>query len=357
MKLTFSARSSCRKFYCQPLIKECRKVRTAMKKRLIIGLLFFILFLGGCNAWDKAYEEAGSASFTVTSITGPSALGFVKAMEPNIDPQVRLGDTVYYSFEEDEEVLYAQLLEGKADMAVVPTEIAAKLYNDGAAYQLAAVNTGGYLYLLSEDESISAVSDLRGKVITIIGEKSAADIVIRQLLVQNGIDPDNDLTLTSAASAETVMDNVAANDILVLSEPWVTDLLNENSGFSIALDIQEEWKGANEDEMPLPLTCLIVKKEIPIDRAEEWDLFVADYKDSIDWVNSNPAETAELLDKHELGITKEQAEGVVSRNNLEYVDAAKAKSTVADYLNLFLEANPDAIGGSMPDTEFYLEKE
>lgn len=328
-----------------------------MKQRLMIGLLFTILFLAGCNAWDKAYEEAGSGSFTVTSITGPSALGFVKAMEPNIDPQVRLGDTVYYSFEEDEEVLYAQLLEGKADMAVVPTEIAAKLYNDDAAYQLAAVNTGGYLYLLSDDESISAVSDLRGKVITIVGEKSAADIVIRQLLVQNGIDPDNDLTLTYTASAETVMENVAASDILVLSEPWVTDLLDENSDFSIALDIQEEWMGINEDGILLPLTCLIVKKEIPINRAEEWDLFVADYKDSIDWVNGNPTETAELLDKHEVGITKEQAEGVISRSNLEYVDATNAKSAVGKFLNLFLEENPDAIGGNMPDTEFYLEKD
>lgn len=59
-------------------------------------MLFLILLLGGCNAWDKAYEQAGSASFTVASITGPAALGFVKAMEPSIDPQVRLGDTVQY---------------------------------------------------------------------------------------------------------------------------------------------------------------------------------------------------------------------------------------------------------------------
>lgn len=284
-------------------------------------------------------------------------LGFVKAMEPNIDPQVRLGDTVYYSFEEDEEVLYAQLLEGKADMAVVPTEIAAKLYNDGVGYQLAAVNTGGYLYLLSDDESTSAVSDLGGKAITIVGEKSAADIVIRQLLLQNGIDPDNDLTLTYAASAETVMENVADDDILVLSEPWVTDLLDENSDFSIVLDIQEEWMGINEDEMPLPLTCLIVKKEIPIDRAEEWDLFVADYKDSIDWVNSNPTETGKLLDKHEIGITKGQAEGVISRSNLEYLDAANAKQALEKYLSLFLEAEADGTVEILPDAAFYLTEE
>ena len=124
-----------------------------MKQETNYWIIVFSLLLGGCSAWDKAYEQAGSASFTVASITGPAALGFVKAMEPSIDPQVRLGDTVQYSFEEDEEAIYAQLLEGKADMAVVPTEMAAKLYHEGAGYQLAAVNTGGYLYLLSADES------------------------------------------------------------------------------------------------------------------------------------------------------------------------------------------------------------
>ncbi|OUL08696.1 hypothetical protein B0533_07290 [Sedimentibacter sp. SX930] len=328
-----------------------------MKQRLIIGLLFSILLLGGCNAWDKAYEEAGSASFTVASITGPAALGFVKAMEPSIDPQVRLGDTVQYSFEEDEEAIYAQLLEGKADMAVVPTETAAKLYREGAGYQLAAVNTGGYLYLLSTDESINAVSDLKGKTITIVGEGSTADVVIRQLLIQAGLDPDNDLTLTYAESVETAMGNVANSDLILLSEPGVTDLLDENSDFSIALDIQEEWMRINEDGMPLPLTCLIVKKEIPIARAEEWGLFVEDYKDSIEWINSNPAETAELLDNHEVGITKEQAEGVISRSNLDYWDAANSKQTVEKYLSLFLDAEADGTVESLPDAAFYLTEE
>ena len=153
------------------------------------------------------------------------------------------------------------------------------------------------------------------------------------------------------------MENVAANDILVLSEPWVTDLLNENSGFSIVLDIQEEWMEINEDGMPLPLTCLIVKKEIPLDRAEEWNLFVEDYQDSIEWINSNPAETAELLDNHEVGITKEQATGVISRSNLGYLDATSAKPAVEKHLSLFLEATPDAINGSLPDAAFYLEQE
>jgi len=328
-----------------------------MKRLWMSLMLWMLLLVAGCSSWEKAYEEAGSASLTVMALKGPGALGLVKAMEPGLDPPVRLGDTVYYSFEEDEATLYAKLSEGKADIAVVPTEIAAKLYHEGAGYQLAAVNTGGYLYMLSTDNAIKEVADLRGKVITIAGEKSRAEVVIRRLLERSGLNTDADVTLTYASSSETAVENAANSELILLAEPWVSDLLGENDDFAIALDIQDEWMQVNGNGMSLPLTCLIVKKEIPIDRAEEWGLFVADYKDSIDWINSNPAETTELVDKHEMGITKEQAEGVISRSNLIYLDAASSKSAVEEYLNLFLEANPDAINGSLPDDAFYLEQE
>lgn len=92
-----------------------------MKPRLVIGLLIILLLLSGCSAWEKAYEQA-SFSFRVALLKGPSALGFIKAMEPGIRPQVRLGDTVQYTFEEDEDKLYSQLSEGKIDIAVVPID-------------------------------------------------------------------------------------------------------------------------------------------------------------------------------------------------------------------------------------------
>lgn len=116
---------------------------------MIIGLLIVILLLSGCSAWENAYTQAGSSNFKVASIKNPSALGFIKAMEPGIEPSVRLGDTVQYTFKGDEADLYARLLEGEFDIAVVPTEMAAKLYNNDAGYKLAAINTGGYLYLLA----------------------------------------------------------------------------------------------------------------------------------------------------------------------------------------------------------------
>ena len=62
-------------------------------------------------------------------------------------------------------------------------------------------------------------------------------------------------------------------------------------------------------------------------------------------------------DDHEVGITKEQAEGVISRSNLEYLDAANAKQAVEKYLSLFLEVEADGTVESLPDAAFYLTEE
>jgi ABC-type nitrate/sulfonate/bicarbonate transport system substrate-binding protein len=248
-----------------------------MKLKATIGLFVLLLILGGCSAWENAYERAGSASFSVVSIKGSSALSLIKAMEPEIKPTVRLGDTVQYTFEEDEDVLYSQLLVGEFDIALVQTEMAAKLYNNGAGYQVAAVITGG----------------------------------------------------------------------------WMPDL-SEGTAYDLAFNIQDEWMQANGTE-PLPQASLIVKKEIVVQETEAWEMFLADYQDSIDWINNKQDKAEDLLQKHEVGIPAELVQETLQRCNLQYIDALSARPIVERYLNIFLELSSDSIGGKLPNSDFYIE--
>lgn len=247
-----------------------------MKLKAAIGLLILLIILGGCSSWEKAYEQA-SFSFSVVSIKGPCALSLIKAMEPEIKPPVRLGDTVQYTFEEDEDVLYNRLLEGEFDIALVPTEMAAKLYNNDAGYQMVAVITGG----------------------------------------------------------------------------WMPDL-SEGTAYDLTFNIQDEWKQANGTE-PLPQASLIVKKEIVAQETEAWEMFLADYQDSINWINNNQDKAENLLQKHEVGIPADQAQEVLQHSNLQYIDALSDGPIVERYLNIFLELSPDSIGGKLPNSDFYIE--
>lgn len=73
-------------------------------------------------------------------------------------------------------------MKNEFDMAIVPTEMAARFYNDGAGYQLAALNTKGYLYVIADDQTITKFSNLKGKVVQVVGKNSATDIIFRYLL-------------------------------------------------------------------------------------------------------------------------------------------------------------------------------
>ncbi len=55
---------------------------------LMIGLIFIILLLSGCNAWEDVYEQGAASSYTVVSVKCPAAFGLIKAMEPSIEPVV-----------------------------------------------------------------------------------------------------------------------------------------------------------------------------------------------------------------------------------------------------------------------------
>lgn len=55
-----------------------------------IGLLVLLIILGRSSTWEKAYEPAGSVSFSIVVIKKSSALSLIKAMELVIKPTVRL---------------------------------------------------------------------------------------------------------------------------------------------------------------------------------------------------------------------------------------------------------------------------
>lgn len=328
-----------------------RKVITA----LIIGLL--TVSLGGCNWWNNAYEEAAGASFKVNVLKNPTALSMVKMMEPTIEPVLKMGDSVYYQIEQNSDELYTKLQAGEIEIATIPTEMAAKLYNDGAKYQIAAINTGGFIYVLAEDAAISNWRDLKGQEVSITGKGGTTDLIFRYLLQQNGIDPDKDLTLNYAASLEEQVQSVrdGESEIMVLPEPWGSVALSENEEYKIVLDVQEEWRRINGADAPLPQTSLVIKSELAANNHEAFGLFLEDYATSVAWVNQNPTEAAKFLAKHDIGVPEKLAPSVIPQTNLLFMSAKDAKSAVEKYLQVFLEASPDTIGGKLPDENFYYQ--
>ena len=87
------------------------------------------------------------------------------------------------------------VIDGTADFAILPTTMAAILYNRGIDYRLVAIPVWGTLYLFGTDTTITSWEMLKGKTINLMGKGMTPDVLFKHLIIENGINPEGDVKL------------------------------------------------------------------------------------------------------------------------------------------------------------------
>jgi NitT/TauT family transport system substrate-binding protein len=341
-----------------------------MKKILTIFLSISLIFssnfiLSSCerttdseSAPDSAAEESREEiNITVGTLRGPSAIGMIKLIDRAADSN----ETGNFSYEivGSPDIMISRIMSNEISIAVLPTNVAAKLYNKGVNIKLVAVVGGGVLYIVSnKNQNIKKGSwkDLKGKTINIIAKGSTPDVIFRYLADKNGIDTRTDLTCDySFDQVELSQLLIAEKQYLgILPEPFVTGALETNDNLEIILDIQEEWGKASSSNI-LPQTCLIVSSDIIDHNKNILETFLNDYKDSISWANNHPGDAGIIAEKLEIGIKEEIAETVIPRCNLVYRDKKSAREILDEYMEILYQFSPEDTGGKIPDSRFYYD--
>ncbi|QXM06858.1 ABC transporter substrate-binding protein [Crassaminicella indica] len=327
-----------------------------MKKVLSFMMILVLLFTAvGCSKKEAKYENKKEA-VKIAGLKGPTSIGMIKMFEE----KPSLGKNIDTSYEvvASPDLLVSKLLSKEVDFAALPTNVAAKLYNKGAGYKLVAVNTLGVLYMMSQEEVINDWDDLKGKKINVIAKGSNPDVVFKYLLQKNGLDPEKDVVLDYTLSHAELAQAVAAGkvDIAVLPEPFVTMVSMKNKNAKITMNIQEEWQAVLGESAALVQGCLVVREEFAKENPEIVNNFLEEYKKSVNWVNKNNEEAGKLVEKHGIGMKAKMAELAIPRCNIVFQDAQKSQKTVEGYLKVLYDFSPKAVGGKLPDENFYYKK-
>ncbi len=180
------------------------------------------------------------------------------------------------------------------------------------------------------------------------------DIVFNYIAEKNNIDVENDLKIRRGKVRE--LSQLMSNDMVetaVLREPLLSQVIINNEKTEVVVDLQKEWK--KESTMELPQSSLVVNGKFINEKNQELiKEFNEEYKKAIDWVNNNPKEAALLTEKH-MGTKKEISELANPRMNLAFKNASEAKEEITNYFEILSRENPKAIGGEMPDEDFYYQ--
>ena len=326
-----------------------------MKRRLIFTLtaLLLTIVLSGCTALSLGKEDV---TLRVAALRGPTGVGMVKMLEEK--PSLGKNVIIDYQVAETPDIVTARILSKEIDIAALPTNIAANLYNKGAGYKLLAINTWGNLYLISNEIEIVSWEDFKGKTINSIGLGATPDLVFRSLLIANGLDPDKDVTMDYSMAQVELAGALSAGRVAlaVLPEPLVTTTLTKNASLKIMMSLEDEWKKIHGDNIAIAQGCLVVREDFAKKHPEVVASFLKEYQDSIAWVNNNLEQAGALVEKHNLGMPAAVAVQAIPRSNVRYMAALDARSQLEAYFNVLLDLAPQAVGGKLPDEGFYYKR-
>ena len=314
-----------------------------MKKCIVI--LFSILSIFSLCAQPVA-EETEAVTLNIAALKGPTAMGMVEMMETS-------GDSYTFTLEGSPDAITPRIAKGEIDIAAVPANLAAVLYNNTKGVKVIAVNTLGVLYLVGNGEvEINRREDLLGKTIYSTGKGSTPQYALESILSALNLEEGKDVFVEwKSEHAECVAALLSDTEsIAMLPQPFATSALMQNKSLSIVLDLNELWESINGS--PLITGCLIARSEVLEKYKEAVESFLSLYSSSVDWVNSNNAEASLLIEKY--GIIKAAvAAKALPYCNIVCMRGEEMKKALNIYYNSLYSLNPKSVGGSIPSEEIY----
>ena len=296
------------------------------------------------------------AKVRVLAISGPTGMGMVELMQANDEGRAANDYTFTLAASADE--VAPLLIKGELDMACVPANLAATLYQktEGQIVTL-GINTLGVLYIVENGNAVRSMEDLAGKTIVASGKDSTPEYALNYLLEENGLSPMDDVIVDWKSEHSECVSALAtgAATIAMLPQPFVTVAQSKIPDLRVALDLTQEWD-ALDNGSALLTGVVVARREVVESNPAAVDAFLSDYAASVEWVNANTADAAALIGDYGI-VEAAVAEQALPYCNIVCITGTEMKDKLSGYLQVLCDADSASVGGAMPGDDFYYTAE
>lgn len=336
-----------------------------MKKflSLILSAAIFCGVFTACSPSQSNSEPSSSSQpeisegidISIAGMKGPTTMGLVSMLDKS-----GKGETVNnynFTMSGSADEITPKLIKGELDIAAVPANLASVIFNNTQGkVQIIAVNNLGVLYIVEQGDTIKSFADLKGKTIYSTGKGTTPEYALNYLLSQNGVDPEKDITIEWKSEATEIVAALKQDPsaIAVLPQPFVTVAQTQIEGLKVSLSFNDEWI-ALDNKSKLVTGVIVARTDFIKEHPQQISIFLDEFKDSINAVNSDPESAAGLVESFDI-VKAPIAKKAIPECNLQFIEGAEMKEIVSGYLQTLFDQNPKAVGGAMPSDEFYFER-
>lgn len=311
-----------------------------------------VLLVVGCGSPSTGERNR----FQVAVLKGPSAMSMVRLINEGFTCHGKKAEFRIYN---EPDQVKALMVRRQAEIVLLPANLAAILYNKGVSdYALVAVPVWGSLYLAGTDTTVHSLEDLRQKTIYLMARGATPDIVFRFLLKTYNIDPEKDVMLdyTFNGHFELASAITAGRAPLgVISEPFVSLSASKNNNVKPLISLEEIWNQVHDDSVPMVQTAVMVRRDFLEKNKEIVNEFFMQYKEGVAWIQNNCRRAGLLVAGLEIVPDENVACDALKRCHIRFAFAWDEREKLDRYWKILFTFNPDAVGGKLPDLQFYAE--
>ncbi len=356
-------------------MKKLKNIFTGRHAALLLSVCMLVLAAAGCggdggsNGRTAGTQDSGAGisgtdeyapeDIKAAALKGPTAIGMVYMMKQA--KEGKLANNYEFTLAASADEFTSLLVKGDIQIAALPCNAAATLYNkSGGKIRVLGINTLGVLYILDTGDSVHEAADLKGKTIYATGKGTTPEYTLRYLLKSAGVDPDKDVSIefkSEAAEIAALMASSGEETIALLPQPYVSSVQMRLGGKArVALDVTKEWERLEGSDSTVVTGVVAVNAAYYESHRAAVEKFVEEYRESIEYVNSNVQDAAQLV--QDFGIFDlEVAKRAIPYCNITYIGGSDMRAKIENYLKVLYDQNPDSVGGKMPDEGFYAEQE
>ena len=257
-----------------------------------------------------------------------------------------------FSVETDASNIVAALVNGSTDIAALPTNAAATVYNKTqGGVQVLALNTLGVLYVVTDGSvTVESVADLAGQ--TVYAPAQNPTFIFRNIVTANGL---TDVTIDNTYAQPADLNAAVASgqvSIAVLPEPMVTVARAQNPDLVVALDLTAEW-----DKVCAPGSlvqgCVVVRTAFAQERPDAVAAFLEEYGLSIEAMTADIQGTAAKIEACGIFAKGAVAAKAIPNCNVCFITGSEMKAALSEFLNIMFAVAPASVGGAVPGDDFY----
>ena len=336
-------------------------------KKVISILLVAVLMLSFAACAGKTNDDnttttepttapAEKIDVNVYTISGPTGIGMVNMMALS---ETEALENYNFTVAAAPTEVVAKISNGEADIAAVPTNLAATLYKKtNGGVKILAVNTLGVLNVLNyKGAEINSLEDLKGRTVYTTGKGSNPEYIINYLLKANNIDPEKDVTIEYKEEGSELVPvwNTDETAVIIAPQPVATSIKLNYEGSDIVIDLNDEWDKVSKDSK-LMMGCVIVRDEFLEEHPDAVALFLEDYERSVTAATADVETTAQLCEEKGIVPKAGLAKAAIPKCNLCFITGEEMKTNLTGYFQVLFDADPTSIGGQMPDDSFWYVK-